>query len=139
MTHRLLPLLALLALLVVARAGAGAMTAESVAQQMTALSLGHQPAAGDLAVAKAQLMLERVSQGSGEDATAVFAACRRYAGHLRDAAQISASQLELLAALDAYGRPGRSLNETLQAYVAARKAAPDRSHATAMAALARQD
>jgi hypothetical protein len=46
--------------------------------------------------------------------------------------------LELLAALDTYGRTGQSINDTLQAYVAARKAAADKTHAAAMAALARQ-
>ncbi|MEF8724244.1 MAG: hypothetical protein V5B30_17185 [Candidatus Accumulibacter delftensis] len=84
-------------------------------------------------------MLEQISKRSGEDATAIFAACRRYAGHLRDAAHIKASQLELLAALDTYGRTGQSINDTLQAYVAARKAAADKTHAAAMAALARTE
>lgn len=134
---RILALLSLSALLAISGGSAAAMSADAVAQEMTALSLDHPVAADDPAVSKTRAMLEQVSKRSGEDATAIFAACRRYAGHLRDAAHIRASQLELLAALDTYGKAGQSINDTLQAYVAARKAAADRTHATAMAALAR--
>jgi hypothetical protein len=113
--------------------GAAAMSTEMVAQEMTSLSLDHPVAADDPLVSETRAMLEQVSKRSGEDATAIFAACRRYAGHLHDAAHIRASQLELLAALDTYGKTGQSINDTLQAYVAARKAAADKTHAAAMA------
>jgi hypothetical protein len=133
-----IPALLSLTLLLAMSGAAAAMSTDSVAQEMTSLSLAHPVATDDPAVKKTRAMLEQVSKRSGEDATAIFAACRRYAGHLRDAAQIRASQLELLAALDTYGRTGQSINDTLQAYVAARKAAADKTHAAAMAALARQ-
>ncbi|WP_291989160.1 hypothetical protein [Candidatus Accumulibacter sp. ACC007] len=131
-------MLALISLAAMTCGSAAAMSTDTVAQEMASLSLGHPVAAGDPAVIRTRTMLEQVSKRSGDDATAIFAACRRYAGHLRDAAQIKASQLELLAALDTHGKTGESINDTLQAYVAARKAAADKTHATAMAALARQ-
>lgn len=134
----LLPLIALFVLFVLSGSATAAMSTDSVAREMTSLSLGHQIAADDPAVSKTRAMLEKISKRSGDDATAIFAACRRYAGHLRDAAQIRASQLELLAALAAHEQTGQSINDTLQAYVAARKAAPDKTHAAAMAALAGQ-
>lgn len=131
--------LSLMSLLALGCANAAAMPTDAVAMQMTSLSLARDVSADDPAVATTRAMLERVSKWSGDDATAVFAACRRYAGHLRDAAQIKASQLELLAALDAYGKTGQSINGTLQAYIAARKAATDKTHAAAMAALGQQE
>ena len=135
---QILALLSLISLLAMTGSGAAAMSSDSVAQGMTSLSLDQPVAADDPAVARARAMLEQISKRSGDDATAIFAACRRYAGHLRDAAHIKASQLELLAALDTYGKTGQSINDTLQAYVAARKAAADKTHAAAMAALAGQ-
>ncbi|MEF8733325.1 MAG: hypothetical protein V5B40_15910 [Candidatus Accumulibacter meliphilus] len=131
-------LISLASLLAMSCGGAAAMSTDSVAQEMTSLSLDHPVAADDPVVSETRVMLEQVSKRSGDDATAIFAACRRYAGHLRDAAHIRASQLELLAALDTYGKTGQSINDTLQAYVAARKAAADKTHAAAMAALAGQ-
>ena len=130
--------LLLIALLAATGGSALAMSADTVAQQMTSLSLGHEVAADDPAVANTKTLLDQVSKRSGDDATAIFAACRRYAGHLRDAAQINASQLELLAALATHGKAGTPINDTLQAYVAARKAAPDKQHDAAMATLAKR-
>ena len=135
---QILALISLVSLLAMSCGGAAAMSTEMVAQEMTSPSLDHPVAADDPLVSETRVMLEQVSKRSGEDATAILAACRRYAGHLCDAAHIRASQLELLAALDTYGKTGQSINDTLQAYVAARKAAADKTHAAAMAALAGQ-
>ncbi|WP_313953478.1 hypothetical protein [Accumulibacter sp.] len=124
-------------LLALASSHVMAMSTDAVALEMSSLSVGHQLAADDPAVARTRAMLEQVSKLSGDDATAIFAACRRYIGHLHDAAQIKATPLELLAAL-AVAASGTPINDTLQAYVAARKAAPEKTHAGAMALLAKQ-
>lgn len=124
-------------LLALASSHVMAMSTDAVVLEMSSLSVGHQLAADDPAVARTRAMLEQVSKLSGDDATAIFAACRRYIGHLHDAAQIKATPLELLAALAA-AKSGTPINDTLQAYVAARKTAPGKTHAGAMALLAKQ-
>lgn len=107
-----------------------------LAQRLTTLSVADEVPAGDARVAETQKLLDKVVKLTREEPLAVASACQRYVGHLRDAAQIRATPLELLNALAAYGKAGQSMQETLQAYVAARKAAAGRTHEEAMRALA---
>jgi len=111
---------------------------DEIAQRLTALSLAGapEPAAGDPRVLETRKLLDKAVKLTREEPLAVASACQRYVGHLHDSAQIGATPLELLAALVAHGKAGQPMNETLQAYVAARKAAPGRTHGEAMNALA---
>lgn len=127
---------ALLLILALASGSAAATSTDAVALQMTSLSVGHEVAADYPAVTRTRTLLDQVSARYGDDATAIFAACRRYLGHLHDAAQIKATPLELLSALATSGKAGQPINDVLLAYVAARKAAAQRTHAQAMALLA---
>lgn len=119
-------------------AAADPAPADAVAQRMTVLSARQDVAAGDARVAQARALLGKAMKLTQEQAVAIEAACSRYVGHLHDSAQIEAAPLELLEALAAFGKAGQPMRETLQAYVAARKTAPARSHAEAMAALGKK-
>lgn len=134
MLSRILPLFAAFALLcAVPPVGAAD---DELALRLTTLSVPGEVVAGDARVAETQKLLDQASRQTGEEPRAIASACQRYAGHLRDAAQIRATPLELLKALAAYGKAGQSMQETLQAYVAARKSAPGRSHEEAQRAMA---
>ncbi len=111
---------------------------DDAAERMTAASAKQEIAAGDPRVAQARGQLDKAARLTAETPIAVASACSRYVGHLHDSAQIEATPLELLDALVKFGKTGKAMNDTLLDYVAARKAAPKRSHAEAMAALDRK-
>jgi len=119
-------------------AAADPASADAVAQRMTVLSVKQEVAAGDARVTQARALLDKAVRLTQEEPVAIEAACSRYVGHLHDSAHITAAPLELLEALAAFGKTGQPLRDTLQPYVAARKAAPGRSHAEAMAALGKK-
>lgn len=112
---------------------------DDIARNLTALSQSSvgapEPAANDPRVLEARKLLDKAVKQTREEPQAVASACQRYVGHLHDSMHIRATPLELLAALVAHGKAGQSMNETLQAYVTARKAAPAHSHDEAMSAL----
>lgn len=112
---------------------------DDIAQRLTALSQpttgAPEPAANDPRVLEARKLLDKAVKQTREEPLAIASACQRYVGHLHDSLHIRATPLELLAALVTYGKAGQPMNETLQAYVAARKAAPGRTHDEAMNAL----
>jgi len=129
--------LLLLAALAAGSVGAAEMT-DDVAQRMTATSVKQEVAASDPRVAQTRKLLDQAVKLTHEEPLAIAAACSRYAGHLFDAIHEAATPLELLEALATFGKVGQPMSETLQAYVSARKAAPMKSHAEAMAGLAKR-
>lgn len=108
------------------------------AQRMTELSLKQDVAENDPRVVQTRKQLDKVAKLTQEEPAAIAITCARYVGHLRDAAQIQATPLELLAVLVDFGQAGKPMRDTLQEYVAARKAVPTQSHAEAMAALGKK-
>jgi hypothetical protein len=110
----------------------------TLAHELTMVAFDQEMPDTDPRVAETRKLLDRAVKQTGETPFAVSSACQRFVGHLRDAAQIRATPLELLAVLGTHGKAGVPLNDTLQAYVAARKAAPGRSHDEAMAGLSRR-
>jgi hypothetical protein len=108
---------------------------DDVAQRLVAMSGGPDVAADDPRVTQTRKLLDKAVKLTHEEPMAIAAACSRYAGHLFDAIHVRATALELLEALTAFGKSGKPMNETLQDYVAARKAAPGKSHVEAMAKL----
>ena len=106
--------------------------ADDAAQRLTAMSVGQDVAADDPRVAQARKLLDKAVKLTHEEPMAIAAACSRYAGHLFDAIHERATPLELLEALATFGKSGKPMNETLQDYAAARKAAPGKSHVEAM-------
>lgn len=137
--NKLFALLFLVALASGAASAAGAPApADDAAQRMTAGSVRQEVAADDPRVAQTRKQLDKVVKVTREEPMAVAAACSRYAGHLFDSIHEPATSLELLEALVQFARSGKPMTETLQDYVAARKLAPARSHAEAMAALGKK-
>lgn len=108
---------------------------DEAAQRMTELSVKEVVSANDPRLAQTRTLLEKAIKRSQESPVAVEAACLRYVGHLHDSAHIQATPLELLEALVRFGKAGKPMQDTLQDYVAARKAAAAKSHAEAMTAL----
>jgi len=127
----------LLAALVSGTAAAG-QPADEVAQRLTAMSVKQEVAENDPRVDQTRKLLDKAVKLTHEEPMAVGAACSRYAGHLFDAIHEPATALELLEALATFGKSGKPMNETLQDYVAARKAVPGKSHAEAMAVLGKK-
>ena len=108
---------------------------EDAAYRLTVHSLREDVAASDPRVSQARTQLARVAKTLGEEPGAIAAACTRYAGHIYDSAHVRTTSLELLDALAAHAKRGRALNDTLLDYANARKAAPGRTHAEAMAVM----
>jgi hypothetical protein len=106
-----------------------------LAQRFTAFALREDVAEADPRVARTRDWLARAAQATGEEEGAIAAACVRTAKFLQDGARVRASALEPLEALATAAKPGRTMSDGLMAYVEARKQAPDKSHAAAMAAL----
>lgn len=116
-------------------ASADPVSTDVVAQRMTALSVRQEVAAGGGRVAITRTLLDKAVKLTQEEAMAIEAACSRYVGHLHDSAHIEATPMELLEALATFAKAGKPMRDTLQEYVAARKAAPGKSHVEAMAKL----
>ncbi len=116
-------------------AAATPVSADDVAHRLVAMSGGQDVTADDPRVAQTRKLLDKAVKLTQEEPMAIAAASSRYAGHLFDSIHERATALELLEALAAFGKRGRPMSETLQGYVAARKAAPGKSHAEAMAKL----
>jgi hypothetical protein len=116
-------------------AAATPVSADDVAHRLVAMSGGQDVAADDPRVAQTRKLLDKAVKITQEEPMAIAAACSRYAGHLFDSIHERATALQLLEALTAFGKSGKPMSETLQGYVAARKAAPGKSHAEAMAKL----
>ncbi len=111
---------------------------DEVADRLTAASVKQEIASNDPRLAQTRLLLNKAVQLTAESPAAIASACKRYAGHLHDASHIEATPLELLDALAGLSTAGKPINDTLQQYAVARKAAPSHSHADAMAALGRK-
>ena len=111
---------------------------DQVADRLLAASAAEEIAPNDPRLAQVKIQLNKVVKLTAEEPAAVAAACARYAGHLHDSAHLSATPLELLEALSRFGKAGKPMNDTLQDYATARKAAPTRSHAEALAIMSRK-
>lgn len=118
-----------------------AMAQQSIdpAQRLAALSYHEDLAADDPRVQKIQKQLVGLAKRSKDTPEEIAAACYRTARHLYDATRVQATPLELLEPLDKYLQKGQPLTDTLHRYVALRKAAPNRTHAEAMAGMAAEN
>ncbi|MFC5302409.1 hypothetical protein [Azospira restricta] len=105
-----------------------------VAQRLVELSTKDEVAATDPRVAQAQAQLKKAAKATGESEQAVAAACTRAARFIFDATKSPATPLDVLDALAAKGA-GRPMNDSVGAYVAARRNAAGKTHAEAMAAM----
>lgn len=109
-------------------------TANGVAQRLVELSTRQEVAAADPRVAQTQAQLKQATRATGESEQAVAAACTRAARFIFDATRAPATPLDVLDALAAKGA-GRAMSDTVGAYVAARRNAPGKTHAEALAAM----
>lgn len=131
------PALALLLALALAapRAFADAPLDEP-ARRLAAYEAGQEVPAGDPRVARFQGQLTQVARITGEGEDVIAVACVRTARHVFDVTRSKATPGELLEVLVRFARPGTPMQDTLRDYVTARRNAPGRSHAEALAALA---
>ena len=105
------------------------------ARRLAAYEAGQEVAAGDPRVARFQGQLAQVARITGEGEDVIAAACVRTARHVFDVTRSKATPGELLEALVRFARPGVPMQDTLREYVTARRNAPTRGHAEALAAL----
>lgn len=129
---RILLMLALAAFATATRADA---PLDEPARRLAAYEAGQEVAAGDPRIARIQERLTRVSAATGEGEDVIAAACVRTARHVFDVTRSKATPSELLEALARFARPGVAMQDTLREYGTARRNAPGRSHAEALAAL----
>lgn len=108
---------------------------DNLAQRLAAFALHEEVGEKDARVVQVADWLARAAKATGEEDRAIAASCVRTAKFLLDGSRIKASALDPLEALATLGKPGQSMSDGLMAYVAARKAAPNKTHAEAMAAL----
>lgn len=108
---------------------------EHLAQRFAAFALRAEVAETDARVVQVNDWLARTAKATGEEDRAIAAACVRTAKFLIDSARIRANPMEPLEALATATKPGQSMSDGLMAYVDARKKAPNKTHAEAMAAL----
>jgi hypothetical protein len=89
----------------------------------------------DARVAQARAWLKQAAQVTGENEEQIAASCVKLSRFLFDALRVRALPIETLEGLAVQLAPGKKLGDMNTAYFRARRDAPDRSHAGALAAL----
>lgn len=107
---------------------------ESIPQRMVSLAAKEDVAASDARVLRAREQMARAMKNTGEAEPAVAAACTRAARFIFDSTKSPATSLEVLDALAEKGR-GRPMSDSIGRYVEARRNAPGKTHAEAMATM----
>lgn len=108
---------------------------EDLAQRIVAVSLREEVPAADARVATARKWLERAAKIYGEDPRSVAASCERSARWFFDITRSKAQSLEMLEALSLLARPGMPMQDAMRDYLQARREAPNKTHAEALAKL----
>ena len=134
--RRLGILLALVAGVAGAHAGAMIDVGDNVAYRLTVHGLGNDVAENDTRVVRTRGQLDQVAKITGETPEAVAAACVRTAGWFFDVSRTKASSLEMLDALVKLAKAGTPMQDTLRDYVQARRQVAGHGHAEALAVLA---
>lgn len=89
----------------------------------------------DARVAQARAWLKKVAEATGEKEEQVAASCMKLVRFMLDSMRVRALPAEVLEGLALRAAPGKPLSELTSGYYEARRAAPGKSHAEAMAAL----
>lgn len=136
MNHRYL-VLALTALLAAGplRAGPVDLGADP-ARHIVNQAAGQDVPDNDPRLVNARAWLRKTAQATGEGEEMVAATSVKLARYLFDAAKVRATALEVLEGLAAHAPAGGPMGEATDAYFQARRKAPNKTHAEAMAALA---
>lgn len=92
----------------------------------------------DPRIAKAGAWLAKTAAASGLEEEQVAASSIKLSRYLFDALQVRATPMETLEALARFTAKGKPISDTTAAYFEARKTAAGKSHAEAMAALAKK-
>lgn len=130
-----LALSALLALLASAPAFAQPAPVNLGADPATAIAGRDLPPA-DARVVQAREWLKKVAAATGENEEQVAASCMKLVKFMLDGMRVRALPAEALEGLALQAAPGKSLSDLTSGYYQARRAAADKSHAGAMAAMA---
>lgn len=89
----------------------------------------------DARVAQTRAWLKQAAAATGESEEQIAASCVKLSRFLFDALRVRALPIEALEGLALQLAPGKLLGDMNTAYFRARRDAPDRSHAAALAAL----
>lgn len=111
------------------------LESDDLARGIVAASLREEVAAGDPRVAPARDWLAKAAKTYGEDPKAVAAHCERTARWFLDLTRSRATPLEMLEALALLAKPGTTMQDAMRGYIEARRAAPGKTHAEALAKL----
>lgn len=90
---------------------------------------------GDARVEKARAWLKMVAGTTGENEQQVAASSIKLARFLFDTVHVRAQPMETLEGLAVQATPGKALSDMTSAYYQARRAAPNKGHAEALATL----
>lgn len=96
---------------------------------------GHDLAPNDARVMQARGWLAQVARATGETEEQVAASCVKLSRFLFDTLRVRALPSEALEGLAVQLASGKALGDMTSAYFQARRTAPDKSHAAALAAL----
>lgn len=90
----------------------------------------------DARVVQTREWLKKVVAATGENEEQVAASCMKLVKFMLDGMRVRALPAEALEGLALQAAPGKSLSDLTSGYYQARRAAADKSHAGAMAAMA---
>ncbi len=138
---RIITIAALLATLFVAPAQAqivvdlGADPAREIAAQAAGTPRGQELPVTDARVKQAREWLKQAAAATGETEDIVAASAVKLSRYIYDVTKVRVTPMETLEAI-ARAPAGRPLGDTTSAYFQARRAAPNKTHAEAMATMA---
>lgn len=114
----------------------GADPAREIASLAAGTPRGQELSAKDPRVKQAREWLERAAGATGETEEVVAASAVKLSRYILDAMGVRASPMEVLEAVARFAPVGKPMSETTNAYFQARRSAPNKTHAEAMAAMA---
>jgi hypothetical protein len=113
----------------------GADPAREIAAQAAGTPRGQELPANDPRVKQAREWLKQAAAATGETEDIVAASAVKLARYIYDVTKVRVTPMETLEAI-ARAPAGRPLGDATNAYFQARKAAPNKTHAEALAAMA---
>lgn len=90
----------------------------------------------DPRIIKTRSRLKQVAQVTGEEEEFIAVRCVKLARYIFDALRVQATPTEVLEAVALHAKAGTQISDTTNNYFQARRLAPNKTHAEAMATLA---
>jgi hypothetical protein len=114
----------------------GADPARELAAQAAGTPRGQELPANDPRIKQAREWLKKAAAATGESEDVVAASAVKLSRYIFDVMKVRATPMETLEALGRYAPAGRPMSDTTNAYFQARRDAPNKTHAEAMATMA---